>query len=306
MHRSTPARRRSTTRTISVAALAAAALATGLAGCADNTSDAAPVPTTTSVAADPAVVELVPAKLAETGTLVVGVNLEYSPNEFKDPEGAPTGWGVDLARAVAEKMGLEIEYKPAAFENILPNVIAGTYDLGLGSFTDTKEREATVDFVTYYSAGTRWAAQAGSTVDPDDACGLTVAVGATTFQETDDLPARSKACTDAGKPAIEIMKMDTQGDITNAVVLGRADAFAADSPVAAYAVKATDGKLELIGEQYDSAPFGLALAKDGELTEAVRAAVQSAIDDGTYAEILEKWGVESGAITTAEVNGALF
>lgn len=295
-------------RTAALAALGAAALVAALTGCADNTAaePASSTPESSAVAADPAVVALVPAEIADAGTLVVGVNLEYSPNEFKDPEGAPTGWGVELARAVAEKMGLEIEYKPAPFDNILPNVIAGTYDVGLGSFTDTQEREKTVDFVTYYSAGTRWAGQAGSTVDPEDACGLTVAVGATTWQETDDLPARSKACTDAGNAAIDIMKLETQGDITNAVVLGRADAFAADSPVAAYAVKATDGKLELIGEQYDSAPFGLALAKDSALTEAVRAAVQSLMDDGTYAEILDAWGVQSGAIETAEVNGALF
>lgn len=294
-------------RTTALAALGAAALVAALTGCADNTADTASnKPEPSAVTADPAVVALVPAEIADSGSLVVGVNLEYSPNEFKDPEGAPTGWGVELVRAVAEKMGLEIEYKPAPFDNILPNVIAGTYDVGLGSFTDTQEREKTVDFVTYYSAGTRWAGQAGSTVDPEDACGLTVAVGATTFQETDDLPARSKACTDAGKPAIDIMKLETQGDITNAVVLGRADAFAADSPVAAYAVKATEGKLELIGEQYDSAPFGLALAQDSALTEAVRAAVQSVMDDGTYAEILDAWGVQSGAIETAEVNGALF
>ncbi len=103
----------------------------------------------------------------------------------------------------------------------------------MSSFTDTKEREQTVDFVTYFSAGILWAQRPGTPVDPNNACGKKVAVQATTTEETDELPAKSKACTDAGKPAIEIIKFDGQDAATNAVVLGQADAMSADSPVTA-------------------------------------------------------------------------
>ena len=125
-----------------------------------------------------------------------------------------------------------------------------------------------------------------------------------TYQETDEIPARSKACTDAGKPAIVVLKLDTQQDITTAVALGRADALSADSPVTQYAVSQTEGKLQLAGPIFDSAPFGIAVAKDsGTMTQAVQTALQSLIDDGTYGRILTTWGVSAGAITRVTING---
>ena len=93
-------------------------------------------------------------------------------------------------------------------------------------------------------------------IDPNNACGKKVAVQATTTQEIEELPAKSKACTDAGKPAIEIVPFDGQDAATNAVVLGQADAMSADSPVTAYAIKQSNGKLEAAGEIFSSAPYG--------------------------------------------------
>ena len=160
-----------------------------------------------------------------------------------------------------------------------------------------------MDFVDYYNAGIQWASRAGETVDPDNACGLTIAVGTGTYQETEELPAKSKACVAAGKEPLKLLKLDTQGDITNAVVLGRADAMSADSPVTQYAVAQTDGKLQLAGDIFDAAPFGMATAKGSEMTPALQAALQSMIDDGTYLAILKEWGVEAGAVDTATING---
>lgn len=76
----------------------------------------------------------------------------------------------------------------------------------------------------------------------------------------------------------------------------------ADSPVVAYAVTTTDGALDAVGEPYDTAPYGIVLAKDqGSFAAAVQGAVQALIDDGTYATVLEKWNVSDGAIPTSEV-----
>ena len=253
---------------------------------------------------DAAAIALLPQRVRDAGTLVVGTNLTYAPDEFKDPQGAPTGWGIELVQALAARLGLSADLRDAQFDNIIPGVKGGKYDVGWASFTDTVERQQSVDFVDYYNAGIQWASQAGKTVDPDDACGLTIAVGTGTYQETDELPAKSQACVDAGKEPLNLLKLDTQGDITNAVVLGRADAMSADSPVTQYAVSQTGGKLQLAGDIFDAAPFGVALAKDGEMAPAIQAALQSMIDDGTYGAILEEWGVQAGAIQTAEINGA--
>ena len=135
------------------------------------------------------------------GVLNVGMANNYPPNEFKDDNGAPAGWSVDLTNALGKVMGLKVNFDIGTFDNILPAVKAGKDDMGMSSFTDTLEREKQVDFVNYYSAGIQWAAPKGKTVDPNNACGLKVAVQATTYEDTHEVPAKSKACTDAGKPA---------------------------------------------------------------------------------------------------------
>src|SRR5690606_21420049 len=130
----------------------------------------------------------------------------------------------------------------------------GTMDMGASSFTVNEERLQTVDFVTYFEAGIQWAAAAGNEVDPDDACGLSVAVQRTTVSDQEDVPARSEACVAAGKPAIEKVQFDTQDEASTAVALGKVDAMSADSPISAYAVKQSDGKMQLVGDVFDSAP----------------------------------------------------
>ena len=106
-----------------------------------------------------------------------------------------------------------------------------------------------------------------------------------------------------GKDAITIEQYQLQSDATAAVVSGKDDAMLADSPVIAYAIKQTGDKLETVGDIYDAAPYGFAVPKgQGEFTKAIQGALQKLIDDGTYLEILTKWGVQSGAITTSEVN----
>ena len=285
------------------------ALLVSLSACGSGTTPAASPAASAGTSAAPAAVTdaaaiaLLPAAVRDSGKLVIGTNLTYSPDEFKDPNGEPTGWGIELVTALAARLGLTADLRDAQFDNIIPGVKGGKYNVGWASFTDTAERQESVDFVDYFSAGIQWASQAGKTVNPDDACGLKVAVGTGTWQETDELPAKNEACLAAGKPAIEVLKLDTQGDITNAVVLGRADAMTADSPVTQYAVSQTDGKLMLAGPISEAAPFGVALPKDGSMTKAVQAALQSMMDDGTYLEILTRWGVEDGAITTATING---
>ncbi len=241
-------------------------------------------------------------EIMKSGVLIIGTDAEYPPNEFKDAEGNPTGWGVELANAVAEEMGLEPEWQIMPFEGILPRIEEGAINMGSSSFTDNAERQKTVDFVNFLDAGSMWAAPVGSNVNPDDACGLTIAVQADTVQHTDELPAKSKACEDAGKPAIEILPFDGQPAATTAVVQGQADAFSADFPVTVDAVNSTDGVLETVGEMFDAAPYGFAVQKGSGMDKAVQKALQTLMDNGTYLEILTKAGFEAGAITEATIN----
>jgi polar amino acid transport system substrate-binding protein len=274
-----------------------------LSGCVNNSGTSGPSSSAgPDIAVDTAAAALLPDDIKAAGKLIVGVDAAYPPNEYKNAKGDAVGWDIELMDAVAAKLGVSVDYRISKFDTILPSITGGTFDVGLSSFTDNAEREQVVDFVNYYTAGIQWASPKGTTVDPDNACGLKVAVQATTFEDTDEVPAKSQACTDAGKPAIEILKYDSQDQATNAVVLGQADAMSADSPVTLYAISKQPKKLQPAGASFDEAPYGVAVNKGSTLAEAIQAAFQSLVDDGTYKDILDKWGVEDGALDTITIN----
>ncbi len=287
------------------AIVAAAALL--LTGCVDNSTPAAPGSgggDTPAVGVDAAAAALLPDDIKASGKLVIGIDPTYAPNEYKDDAGNPIGWSVDLGNAMVAKLGLKADYQISGFDKIIPSIKGDTFDIGLSSFTDNEEREKSVDFVNYYEAGIQWAQQIGKTVDQANACGLTVAVQATTYEETDELPAKSKECTDAGNAPIDILKFEKQDEATNALALGRADAMTADSPITQYAVSLQSDKIELAGASFDTAPYGIAVKKGSPLVQAIQAALQSMVDDGSYKTILDKWGVYSGAIDKITINAA--
>jgi polar amino acid transport system substrate-binding protein len=290
---------------------AAVALALAAAGCANNedtdsgSGGAQPSASGSAgfnldnVKKDDALAQQVDSKISSDGKLVVGTDPTYEPSEFKQ-NGKIVGFDVDLGDAIAKKLGLTAEFQESKFDAILP-ALGSRYEIGMSSFTDNPEREKVVDFVTYYSAGTQWASK-DPNFDPDNACGKKVAVQTGTVQDTDDLPARQKKC---GSNPIQVQRYDAQDEATNSVVLGKADAVLADSPVMAGAVKKVGGGLQLVGDVYDSAPYGIAIPKTaGTTKDAVLGAVKALIADGTYKAILDKWGVQSGAITDPVINGA--
>ncbi|HEU4807939.1 MAG TPA: ABC transporter substrate-binding protein [Homoserinimonas sp.] len=286
----------------SIAAVAVAA-ALALTGCVDNSTKEPAPEDKVEVSIDEAAAALLPADIKEAGVLVAGIDLAYAPNEFKDAAGEPKGWSIDLGDAMAAKLGLTMEYKASGFDKIIPSVTGGTYDIGYSSFTDNAERQESVDFVNYYNAGIQWAQPVGGSVDPAHACGLTVSVPATTYEETDELPAKSEECVANGEEPINILKFETQDEATTAVALGRADAMSADSPITLYAVAQIKDQIEVAGEAFDVAPYGIAIAKDAtDLGAALQAALQSLIDDGSYQTILESWGVASGGIEEVTIN----
>lgn len=290
---------------VPIAAVAAVA-ALALTGCVDNStpSSGSSSSAASDVKKDDTLAGQLPQKVKDSGKLVVGMDDTYPPNEYKDDNGQPVGWEVDLTNAIAQKLGLKADFAIAKFDNIIPSITGGKDDIGMSSFTDTTEREQQVDFVNYYSAGILWASAKGKNIDPDNACGLKVAVQSTTYEDTDEVPAKSKKCTDAGKPAIQALRYDNQDDATNAVILGKADALSADSPVTLYAISKSSGKLQEAGKTFDQAPYGIPVQKNSKLTPVIQKTVQALIDDGTYKKILDKWGVADGAATTAEVNAA--
>ena len=254
---------------------------------------------------DPALVAKIPAKIKAAGKIVVGTDATYQPNEYLDADGKTViGMDVELFDAAMAKFGLKTEWVPSAFDSIITGVGSGKFDVGVSSFSINDERKQAVNMVSYFKAGTQWVVAKGNpkNVDPNNACGLKVAVQKGTVQ-VDDLTARSKKCTDAGKAAISPLVDPDQAKVTAMVQSGKADAMMVDLPPAIAAVDLTGGTVQLLGEQYDSAPYGYVVPKaQTEFAQAIVDALKKLQADGSYTKILTKWKCQGGAITDFAVN----
>ncbi|WP_394277320.1 ABC transporter substrate-binding protein [Luteococcus sp.] len=290
------------------AALAAAVCTALLAsGCATNLSGSG-LPTSSAgselppVQASQELFAQLPASIQQSKKIVVGTSPNYKPVEFLEG-GTISGMDIDLFNAAAQRMGVEVEWKQSPFDQILIGIQAKKYDAGVSAFTVTPERTRTVDMVSYLSAGSLWVVQQGNPKQVkagEPPCGHSVAVQVGVVQEMEMKQAQAKC---KGNP-IKLLSFSDQGEANTAMMSGRADMMAADSPIALYAIKMSNGKLEELGESYDTAPYGVVSRKDQpELAKAVQAAYTDLKESGHYEQILAKWNQTDGAVETFEVNG---
>jgi polar amino acid transport system substrate-binding protein len=303
-------------RKLVAAVLAAALGVVVLAGCGSSSSSStsssssstSTTATVTTPAIDPAIATQVPAAIKSKGTLDVATEAQYAPDEFVAGDGHTViGMDADLMHAIGAVMGLKVNLINADFETIIPGLAAGRYDIGASSFTDTKEREKTVDFVDYYTAGISFYAKASSNPGVStvaDLCGKTVSVEKGTVEQEESTKQSGK-CTKEGKKAVDVLVFPGQNAVNLAVSSGRAELGMADSTVAQYQVKQSGGQFKLIGQTYENAPYGFAIPKKSGMTAPVDAAMKKLIADGTYTKILEKWGLQSGAISSPKIDGAV-
>lgn len=250
------------------------------------------------------IAQTVPADIRDTGRLVIGVNVPYAPMEFKNADGQLVGFDVELMNAVSRVLGLVPDYRDTSFDMILPSVQDGTFNVGMSSVTDTKEREGMADFVTYFQAGTQWARRPGMSLGPSSACGVKVGVAQDTLQQTVELPNKSDQCQAAGMAPLEIVVFTSQDEVTTALIKGEVDAMSADSPVTGFAIKLSRGDLVPAGDVFDSAPYGWPVAKGSGLSESLRLALEHLMETGEYRAIATMWGVERGMIQEPTINGA--
>jgi polar amino acid transport system substrate-binding protein len=290
-----------------VAALASAAALLPGCGSSDNSTQATSTPAGGGTK-NAAAAAQVPAEVKAKGTLRVAADATYPPNESIAPDGKTVvGMDADLAKAIGGALGLKVNVVNGTFDSIIPGLASGKYDLGMSSFTDTKEREQTVDFVTYFTAGTSFYVKTQGGPDIGglaDLCGRKVAVEKGTTQAA-DVTAQSKKCVAAGKPAVKLSVFPDQNGANLAINSGRADIGMADSPVAAYQVSKSNDQFKVVGKAYGTAPYGIAIPKGNGMAKPVLSGLKALMADGRYAAILKKWGVQDGAITSPQINGAI-
>ncbi|MFB6819851.1 ABC transporter substrate-binding protein [Streptomyces sp. NPDC056347] len=261
---------------------------------------------------------LLPAAIKDKGTLRVGSDIAYPPVEFKDKSGNTVGIDPDIAAAIGKQLGVTLQFQNGTFDTLITGLRSKRYDLAMSSMTDTKDRQQGidpetrkkvgegVDFVDYFNAGVSIYTRKGDDqgiASWADLCGKKIAVQRNTVSH-DLAKAESKKCP-AGK-SITIETFDNDLEAQTRLRSGGVDAGSSDFPVAAYAVKTSGGgkDFQMVGEQVDAAPYGIAVAKgNDQLTQAIRAALDAIIKNGEYGKILAKWKVEDGAVTEARING---
>jgi polar amino acid transport system substrate-binding protein len=245
---------------------------------------------------------LLPQEIRSKGVLNVGSDVAYAPVESFDTDGKTViGIDPDLAKAIGDKLGVKLVFQNQTFDGLITSLTSKRIDVIMSAMSDNKKRQASIDFVDYFTAGTSIIVKKGNPegiTSLDDFCGKTIALQRGTTQD-DVAEAQAKKC---GANKLNILKFDTDPEALLQVKQGRAVADMNDFPVAAYNVsKSSD--YEVVGEQIEAGPYGIGVRKtDTQLRDALQKAVQALIDDGTYATILEKWHVEAGAVKTATIN----
>lgn len=245
-----------------------------------------------------------------SGELKVGSDVSYAPLEFYGSSHHMEGFDVDLAHALAAQLGEPVSVSNHTFDDLLHAVRTGTFDVGISAISDTRAREAQVDFVDYLLAGSGMLVPAGNPkriFDVSGLCGLRVDVQRGTSQET-ELNETSKRCVSVGLAPIKLIEFATDDQAFAVFSDGKSDVHVTDFPVAAYLAKTNDHKYEVAGRQFDLVPYGIAVPKgNATLRARIVTALHAVIADGTYDALLKKWGLEQGALRSAPINaGTLF
>jgi polar amino acid transport system substrate-binding protein len=279
------------------------ALLTLAAGCGSSKS------TSTATSTPSGLFAKLPAAIQTSKEIKVGSDVAYAPIEFfKEGTQQVQGVDYDIGQALGSKMGVKVTFLNAPFDGQPAGLKAKRFDMVMSARTDTKTRQAEDDFVDYFTAGTAILVQKGNPKNInslDDLCGKTVALEKGTTQ-ADVADGQSTKCQAAGKATVNVLKLDKDTDALQQLKIGRSDADLNDFPVAAYNAKTSGGgnDFQVTGQQFQSAPYGIAFSKDStQLRDAVQLALKAIIADGTYDQILSKWGVSAGALKTADING---
>ncbi|MEU6277079.1 ABC transporter substrate-binding protein [Streptomyces populi] len=291
-----------------------------LAGCSDDSpkqtspsasrKEASPSVSGTGKAA-PLYGEL-PKAVKKAGVIRVGSDMRYPPMAFVR-NGRPTGVDPDLAAVLGRQLGVDFQFDNGVFDTLLPGLRDKHYDVVMSALSDTKDRQQgldpttgektgkDVDFVDYFKAGSSIMVKKGNPGGikaPADLCGKKVAVqsGSTAYNLL-----QSQRCDEP----IDIAVFDTHDQAQARLKSGAVVADVADYPVIAYAVKTSGGgqDFETVGQQLNPGPYGIAvLASNTQLRDAIQAALNAAIRDGSCSKVLDKWNVRAGTVTEATIN----
>ncbi|AEQ52370.1 ABC transporter substrate-binding protein [Pelagibacterium halotolerans] len=254
-------------------------------------------------------VELLPDDIRDAGVLNVGSQQTFPPVEYKEPGASEVvGVSADLLAEISSRLGLELNYIHGEYASLIPGLESQRFDVASGGISDTLEREQTVDFVNYMMSGGSIlvrAEDAESYQTIADFCGGTVAMllGSNTIMAA--LETANQECEAAGEEPFTIDQLPSAPDARAQLDLGRVDGYLGDFPALVYFISNAPGDYAIAGGNYILTPYVTSWAfskEDTALRDAVQATAQAMLEDGTYRDLLAKWGLEGGALPEITVN----
>src|SRR5437588_4978576 len=292
--------RRTSVRMVSVAAFVVLALLLAACGSSSGTGSA---PTPTPNPKTPTVTP--PNDLITSGTLTVGSDTTYPPQEYIDTTtNKPTGFDVDLITAIAQRMGLKANVVTTGFDTIIDSLTAKRFDVVISAVSVTPERQKKVDFVPYFNAGESLLVQAGNPKNIKalaDLCGQNVGVQDGTIEQADLQTANTNICKKANKPAMNLTVLKNQTDVIQLLANNRVVATYQDSPVTDYYIKQHPGQFAVGGSVINAGLEGIVVGKrDTSMFNAIKTAFDQLKADGTYHTLIQKWNLGDEAISLAD------
>jgi polar amino acid transport system substrate-binding protein len=258
-------------------------------------------------AGDEKLAAALPEAVRSAGKLNVTISLAYPPMEYSDAGSTELkGFDIDLAKAIAERLGLTAEFQNVEFPQLIPQVVTGRSDLIMTAFSDKVERQTQLDFIDYFKTGNVFYSSAdhqGEIKTETDLCGKTVAVATGTSWVTwaEEL---GKSICPADK-LITVIQIPTQAEHIMQIRQGRAQASVIGLEGLLDLMKQEPGKFYQIGQVGDVNHYGIAFAKaNGQLRDAVLATLDALKADGTYAQILDRHGLKEAGVEAFKINGS--
>lgn len=243
-----------------------------------------------------------PTDLLVSGTLTVGSDTTYPPQEYIDTTtNQPAGFDVDLITAIAQRMGLKAHVVTANFDTIIDSLNAKRFDVVISAVTITPARQQKADFIPYFNAGESLLVQNGNPAhitQLSDLCGQNAGAQNGTIEQS-DLQTASKACQTSGKKPINITVLTDETDVIQLLATNRVVATYQDSPVTDYYIKQHPGQFQVGGSVINAAPEGIVVRKgDTSMFNAINTAFQQMRTDGSYHALIEKWGLADEELTS--------
>lgn len=238
------------------------------------------------------------------GTLKMATITGVLPYESLGADGKTVeGFEPDLMREVARRLGKKAQFTITEFDSLLPGVNSGRFDIVFAGMVDKAEREQAYDGINLTNDKYSWVAKsalAATTRSFDDMCGRKVGIlsGSAYVAATEAASAR---CAAAGKPKFKTLSFDADAQGFLALKSGQIDYYPNNLPLLVRFAKQYP-KFAAVGFTMLPGPTAIWLKKGSALSGPVQKALQSMMDDGSYAKILDRWGVGDIAIKTTYVN----